>query len=419
MRFPSKSFAVFCFGLVVLTIVGAIINQINLDPRSQASLEDINWAPLRAANFDKGDFSEWDQTNAADGTLTIINEGSEVPPTSNTSNVKIAKAYQQGSNTTDGHFSRAIWNLNNWTDQIYRSEAWYYLPTGFYSSMEGAVQLMGWDTNPILGNQMRIIIYNGDKKARLFVNENYVGREITDSFAIPEGQWVKLAIEQRISQTEGWSKVYMNDQLMAQGNATSCPTSAKNCQDTYAEAPVTRMRYGLVAIADVQQTKPLTVYFDDVSLKVGPLPSATPLASSNPTSAPGSSPTAAPTSAPITTPVPTLPPTPTPVPTPEVAMPPITETSSLNTGRVGRTYSTKIAGYDLNSNATLSFVATGLPNGFSFGNCTTNYNRKRKSTDIACTISGTSATPVEATITTVLTDNTGLKSVKTFGLSIR
>lgn len=379
-------------GIVSLVLFANSYLSLDLDLRGQADSGMQSWADLRSSDFESGLFGDFDQTNAADGTLTIIGNGTEAPSLTS-GGTKIARAYQNGSNTTDGHFSRAIWNLPNWGNQVYRTEATFYLPAGFYNSMMGAVQLIGWDANPVLGNQMRLAIYNGDKKARLFIQENYVGRVITDNFSIPEGQWVKLVIEQKISATDGWSKVYMNDALVAQGAVDYCVGDALNCGDTATDYPVTRLRYGLVAIADQTQLKPLTVYFDNVKLMVG-METASP------------SPTASPTS---TTP------TPTPVPTNST---PVIETTSLKTGRAGRNYSAQIKGSDADLKDILMMSASNLPTGFTLESCQTGLNSKTNKLQITCNLSGKSSSPISPSINITLKDSSGASVSKDLSLVI-
>lgn len=346
-----------------------------------ASASETLWTNYKSATFDQGDFAEWDQINEADGTLTIINDNTEVPPTPVAGNLKIAKAVQFGSQNTGGHYSRTIWNLPDWQEQTYRTEAYFFLPTGFHNAIDGAVQLIGWDTYPTLQEQMRLIIYKSDLKARLFINENTVARQLTGTFTIPENQWVKLSIEQHISETEGWSKVYMNDVLVAEGNSIVCPTNASRCNDTSTTAPVTRIRYGLVAIADDTQSHPLTLYFDNVSLQIGE----------------ESSP---------------------PDPTPTGQAPEITS-SSLSSGRVGRKYYSKINGYDLDPDDILSFSATNLPLGIELESCTSVYNKKQNRVNGQCLLRGTPIQSGTYSVTLTLTDSAGNTDTKNLSIFIR
>lgn len=387
----------FLSGLLSMVLFANKYSGFDLDTRGQADSGLLTWVDYRNSGFESGFFGDFDQINAADGTLTIINNGVEAPVLADGGS-KVAKAYQYGSNSTDGHFSRTIWNLPDWTDPIFRTEAMFYLPTGFYSSMMGAVQLIGWDNNPVLGNQMRLAIYNSDRKARLFIQEDYKGRVITDNFSIPEGQWVKLVIEQKVSATVGWSKVYMNEALVAQGSANYCVGEAVGCGDTATNYPITRLRYGLVAIADVAQSKPLTVYFDNVKLQVG-TEAVTTSPSPNPTINP--------------TPTPTPPPTTTPV-----NSTPVIETTNLKTGRAGKGYSTQIKGNDIDLKDVLIMNVSNVPAGFSLNSCQTGVNSRTNKLEITCNLSGKTNVPISTLITIALKDSVGATVNKDFRLVI-
>ena len=381
------------------------LNNYKFDGRSQAS-ESNSWSDLRFASFENNNFAEWDQTNAVDGTLTIIDDGAEIPKSPIANNQKIAKAFQQGSNSTDGHYSRTIWSLADWTEQTYRTEAYFYLPSGFYSSMEGAVQILGWDTYPVLNHQTRLIIYNGDKKARLFINENNVTREITNSFVIPEGQWIKIAVAQHISETQGWSQVYMNDALVAEGNANSCASPASRCNDTYSGAPLTRIRYGLVAIADRIQTKPLTIYLDQVKLQVGDnstvtTPTPTPTVSSTPTASP------------------TATSTPSPTPTETVNKTPVISTQSLSGGRLGRSYSATISAYDEDRNDQLNLAVSNLPSGLSVSSCRNSINKRSGNAEVTCSIQGQFESAGQFNILVQVNDQKGASSSKELVIKVK
>ena len=166
-----------------------------------------------------------------------------------------AKAYISGSGTND--YARAQWAFSWNQGTVYRTQAKFFLPSGFYSNMLGAVQVMGWDTYPTLYNQTRLIIWNTDKQTRLFLKSDGADSVLTNAFSIPEGRWVDLAVEQKISDSGGWSKIYLDGVLVAQGSG-----------DTATPYPITRMRYGIVAVDGGRQTKPLTLYFDQASLSL-------------------------------------------------------------------------------------------------------------------------------------------------------
>lgn len=228
----------------LITILGLIII-LNV---SVSTTYASNWQLSKQAGFENGDFLEFNATSIQEGLLTIVG----APPTAN-EGTKFAKATYNG-NQLNG-FSRTQWDLNWNQGTIFRTEASFYLPVGFHTNIKGAVQLMGWDTFPTLNNQMRLIIWNSDKQARLFLKTDSVDSVITNTFSIPEGQWVNLAIEQQIHDSLGWSKVYMNGQLVAQGTG-----------DTATPYPVTRIRYGITAMDPTSQNIPFILYFDQIKL---------------------------------------------------------------------------------------------------------------------------------------------------------
>jgi hypothetical protein len=207
------------------------------------------WTTIHSASFDSGTFaSQFDAVSTANGSVTTTGSGTAAFGGSTYGTANITGSGGNG-------YARGQWEVAWNEGSTYRTEFNLYLPTGFYANQLGAIQLVGWDTYPTLENQMRLAIWRSDKRARLFLKSNNQDTELTNSFVIPEGQWVKIAIEQKISDTAGWSRVYMNDQLVAQGAG-----------DTKTPYPVTRIRYGLVAIDGSTQTRPLTVHMDNIVL---------------------------------------------------------------------------------------------------------------------------------------------------------
>ena len=205
------------------------------------------WNQIKSAGMEPGNFSEFNATSVADGSLAV---SSSSPGAAEGSDFARA-AINGGGNG----YARGQWELSWGQGTVYRTEASLFLPSGFYSKMQGTVQLIGWDTYPTLSNQMRLAIWNSDKKARLFLKTDGSDTALTGTFSIPEGRWVQVAIEQKISDSGGWSKVYLDGQLVAQGSG-----------DTATPYRVTRIRYGIVAIDESRQTNPLTLYFDKVRL---------------------------------------------------------------------------------------------------------------------------------------------------------
>jgi hypothetical protein len=213
---------------------------------------DPAWSQIGAAGLEGGNLSEFDATSVEHGSLTVA---ATSPGAAAGSRFAVA----QTSGTGDGvnGFSRGQWTVAWGRDTVYRAEVSVFLPVGFYASQQGAVQLMGWDTFPTLNNHMRLAIWQSDHLARLYLKADGRDTTLTNAFAIPEGRWIRVALEQKIADGGGWSRVYLDDQLVAQGSG-----------DTAAPYPVTRLRVGLVAIDAHAQTRPLTLLFDDVRLSL-------------------------------------------------------------------------------------------------------------------------------------------------------
>jgi hypothetical protein len=167
--------------------------------------------------------------------------------------ISLAMARIQGD--PGNAYARGQWVVDWGEGTHYRSAMTVFLPDGFYTHQQGAVQLTGWDTFPVLNNHMRLIIWGQDRRARLFLKADGVDSILSSAFTIPEGRWTHLVVEQRIAALDGWSRVYMDGHLVAHGDG---PTSTRY--------PVTRMRYGLVAIDAATQTLPLLIWLRDVTL---------------------------------------------------------------------------------------------------------------------------------------------------------
>jgi len=135
-------------------------------------------------------------------------------------------------------------------------KAAFKLQRGFYRAMQGQVALMRWDNWPEhggSGDAGGIVIYGGDRKARL-TRSRYGGEQVAlgRAFRIPEGRWVKLSVRQRLSAGRAHSVVRMNGRKVASSNQAN----------SYGR-PISRVRYGIVAIDAGAQHNPLRVWVDD------------------------------------------------------------------------------------------------------------------------------------------------------------
>jgi hypothetical protein len=210
---------------------------------------DHDWQLVGHSTFEGGGFDE-SNTSLQDGSLTVQSGGPGAAEGG-----RYAKAVINGSG--NNAFSRTQWSVDWGHGTTYRTEISLFLPHGTYDALEGSFQVVGWDTWPVANNQMRLIVWDTDKKARLFVKTDGQDRVISNTFSIPEGRWVRIAIEQKIADQGGWSKVFMDGQLMAEGQG-----------DTATPHTIKYIRYGMVAMDPGAQRVPLTVLFDDVKLLI-------------------------------------------------------------------------------------------------------------------------------------------------------
>jgi hypothetical protein len=261
-----------------------------------------------SATLDGGSFSEFSQTNALHGTLSL-----------NEAQVFDGRASARASYEGNGEngYARGIWNVN-WQDG---EDVWfgaaYYLPVGFLASVQGQVDLMRWDNWSLYPNEADwggVSIYGSDHRARLLrfgagrPNDTLVGPT-----TLPEGRWFTLEVHQIRSSQSGsaLSELYVDGKLVGKSTAPN----------TYGR-PATRVRFGIVAIAAGTQTKPLQLNFDDAA--VGATPSASLIGQPEPTPEPEPTPAPAPEPepAPSPEPQPAPAPSPAPEPAPEGSTPP-------------------------------------------------------------------------------------------------
>jgi len=203
-------------------------------------------APL-TATLEDGSFAEFSQTNVETGRLALaVNRAYDGRSS--------AKATYSGGG--ENGYSRGIWNVR-WEDE---DDVWfgatYFLPRGFHSQIQGQVDLMRWDnwaSHPSDTDWGGVSIYGSDRRARLLrfgagrPNDTLVG-----PIDLPEGRWFTLEVHQRLSSGDhAYSELYVNGRSV--GNSTK--------PNTYGRA-IERIRYGIVAIAEDDQRKPLDLWFD-------------------------------------------------------------------------------------------------------------------------------------------------------------
>lgn len=204
------------------------------------------------AGLEGGDFSEFSQTSAVTGTLSLSTERAY-------EGVRSAHATYAGG-AANG-YARGIWNVD-WSDG---DDVWfgaaYYLPNGFHANIQGQVDLLRWDnwpTHPTDTDWGGVSIWGSDKHARLL--RFGTGRDgvntLVGPFDLPEGRWFWLEVHQKLSDGgDAVSELYLDGKLVG---ASSKP-------NTYGRS-IGRIRYGMVAIAAGSQTKPLEMWFDKATV---------------------------------------------------------------------------------------------------------------------------------------------------------
>jgi hypothetical protein len=208
-------------------------------------------APSRFAGLEGGDFSEFDQSNAQNGTLSIIDglafEGQ-----------RSAHAAYAGGGANG--YQRSVWNVQ-WVDgdEIW-AEAAYFLPTGFLSNIQGQVDLMRWDnwvSHPSDTDWGGVSIYGSDHRARLLrFGDGRPNDTLVGPIDLPEGRWFRLTIHQHLSgNTSALSELYVDGALVGSSVAPN----------TYGRM-IERIRFGIVAIAAGTQIKPLELNFDSARI---------------------------------------------------------------------------------------------------------------------------------------------------------
>jgi hypothetical protein len=227
---------------------------------------------IRASGLESGDFSGFDQTNAAPGTGV---------PDPTTLNVTSAQAYD-GTYSAAAHSAANAISANKYSRTIFHNLGWaagtdvwygcaFNLPAGFYAKQQGQIDLMRWDNwsdDPTTTDRGGIVIYGPPATGKAYLIRARLGgggSELVGPFSISEGRWHWLEVHQRFSagHTSDLSEVYLDGNLVG-------ASSAPNWNDRR----ITSIRFGIVALNDGTQTNPVDLSFDRAVLAhgmVGPL----------------------------------------------------------------------------------------------------------------------------------------------------
>ncbi len=206
-------------------------------------------SPL-SATLEQGSFGEFSQTNVESGSLSLTSRRAFDGGTS-------AEATYDGDG--ENGYSRGIWNVQWANGEDVWFGAAYYLPRGFHANIQGQVDLMRWDnwvSHPSDTDWGGVSIYGSDHRARLLrfgagrPNDTLVG-----PIDLPEGRWFTLEVHQHLSSGgDALSELYVDGALAGQSTKPN----------TYGRE-IERIRYGIVAIAEDDQHKPLDLWFDRAS----------------------------------------------------------------------------------------------------------------------------------------------------------
>jgi hypothetical protein len=110
-----------------------------------------------------------------------------------------------------------------------------------------------WESHPNDTDWGGVSIYGSDHRARLLrFGDNRPNDTLVGPIDLPEGRWFTLEVHQRLSGGEGaLSELYVDGALVGQSDKPN----------TYGRG-IERIRYGIVAIAEDEQHKPLNLWFD-------------------------------------------------------------------------------------------------------------------------------------------------------------
>jgi len=215
-----------------------------------------NVAPL-TATLEAGGFAEFSQTNVESGSLALSTGHAYEGATS-------ARAVYRGGGANG--YSRGIWNVNWDNGEDVWFGAAYYLPAGFHANIQGQVDLVRWDnwlSRPNDTDWGGVSIYGSDHRARLLrFGDGRPNDTLVGPFDLPEGRWFTLEVHERLSGgADAFSELYMDGRLVGRSHKPN----------TYGRE-IQRIRYGIVAIAEDDQRRPLDLWFDRAT--AGPQPSS-------------------------------------------------------------------------------------------------------------------------------------------------
>ncbi len=206
-------------------------------------------SPL-SAGFESGGFSEVTGTTTSNGSITVTGERAYEGQRS-------AKAtYNGGGGNGYARTQEEIsWKAGD--------DVWYgasfFLPSGYKSKLQGGNDLMRWDNWDTYNSSADFggVALRSDGRSRILLGKyNSSDSEVTPAFDLPEGRWFHLEVHQKLSTgSDALTEVFLDGKKVA---SSTKPNS-------YGRT-ITRLRTGMVSIHAGQQTNPLTLFIDRLSI---------------------------------------------------------------------------------------------------------------------------------------------------------
>lgn len=210
--------------------------------------------PVQRAPFaDGGKLGQFDQLNQVGGSVSV----GRAPD-----GARAVRARYDGDGGNG--YARAIFNVRWGAGATVRYSARFYIPKALLDDAQGQVGLMRWDDysdHPVDQLHGGIVIFGTDKQAHLVREQLDMNGETADEaelgrgFEVPTDRWFKVEVWQRLGTAADGarSEVYLDGSKVAESDATNLTPGRE----------VSRVRYGVVAIAAGAQRNPIELWFDD------------------------------------------------------------------------------------------------------------------------------------------------------------
>lgn len=212
---------------------------------------------LAVAHADRRDLSEFSQASTADGAMR----------TTAAHHFDGRRSYQARfcGGPANG-YARGVMHVRWPAEASVSYGVALLLPRDLSDRQQGEIDLLRWDNYPQYrrgGDFGGIVLWSGDHRARL-ERGHYDGDgadQLGPSFALPRGRWFWLEVRQRLSGGAfARSEVYVDRRRVVS-------TTLPNAYDR----PISRVRFGIVAIDEDRQLLPLDLWMDRATVSRNPI----------------------------------------------------------------------------------------------------------------------------------------------------